>query len=97
MRDEEIERIRVQLMTIASAEPARHSIEWAKAVAATGNNEVYAKWREAFDELDQQAQRIGELEGLLRACHSALYPFDNKMLESEIDAALAPSTTEGQP
>ena len=40
-------------------------------------------------ERDQQAQRIGELEGLLRACHSALYPFDNKMLEAKIDAALS--------
>ena len=45
-------------------------------------------------ERDQQAQRIGELEGLLLACHSAMYPFDNKMLESEIDAAL--STANGE-
>ena len=40
-------------------------------------------------ERDQQARRIGELEGLLRACHSALHPFDNKALEREIDAALS--------
>lgn len=46
----ECERLRVKLMTIASAEPARHDIEWAKAHAAEGNNEVYAKWREAIDE-----------------------------------------------
>ncbi len=45
----ECERLRVKLMTIASAEPARHGIEWAKAHAAEGNNEVYAKWREAID------------------------------------------------
>lgn len=45
----EREMLRVKLMTIASAEPARHGIEWAKAHAAEGNNEVYAKWREAID------------------------------------------------
>lgn len=43
-------RLRVKLMAIASAEPARHGIEWAKAHAAEGNNEIYAKWREAIDE-----------------------------------------------
>ena len=52
-----------------------------------------AEYNEAIScyqsERDQHAQRIGELEGLLRACHSALYPFDNKMLESEIAAALS--------
>ena len=46
----ERERLRVKLMAIASAEPARHCIEWAKSHAAEGNNEVYAKWREAIDE-----------------------------------------------
>ena len=48
-----------QLLAIASAEPSRHTIEWAKAMAATGNNEAYAKWREAFDQRDK-------LAGLLR-------------------------------
>jgi hypothetical protein len=91
VRDEEIERIRVQLMTIASAEPARHSIEWAKAVAATGNNEVYAKWREAFDERDQQAQRIGELERLLRDCYPGcgLTARQTQSIRERIDAALS--------
>ena len=58
-------------------------------------------WQSGYDEgrrmggkhcaltIDQHAQRIGELEGLLLACHSALYPFDNKVLEAEIDAALS--------
>ena len=58
-------------------------------------------WQSGYDEgrrmggkhcsltIDQQAQRIGELEGLLRACHSALCPFDNKVLEEKIDAALS--------
>lgn len=58
-KDAEIERLRVKLMTIASAEPGRHNIEWAKAMAATGSNEAYAKWREAFDQRDK-------LAGLLR-------------------------------
>ena len=52
-----------------------------------------AEYNEAIScyqsERDQQAQRIGELEGLLRACHSALHPLDNKMLEAKIDAAPA--------
>mgnify|MGYP003520607761 CR=1 FL=1 len=86
VRDEEIERIRVQLMTIASADPARHSIEWAKAVAATGNNEAYAKWREAFDERDQQAQRVAELEQILRD----LVPGCKwRFMRPRIDAALS--------
>lgn len=58
-------------------------------------------WQSGYDEgrrmggkhcaltIDQQAQRIGELEGLLLACHTGLYPFDNKVLEREIDAALS--------
>ena len=58
-RDAEIERLRVKLLAIFSAEPGRHNIEWAKAMAATGNNEAYAKWREAFDQRDK-------LAGLLR-------------------------------
>lgn len=32
---------------------------------------------------------VAELEGLLLACHSALYLFDNKVLEAEIEAALS--------
>lgn len=89
VRDEDIERIRVQLMTIASADPAQHSIEWAKAMAATGNNEVYAKWREAFDERDQQAQRIGELEGLLLDCENAFADIGADEWCERIDAALS--------
>lgn len=57
-RDAEIERLRVKLMTIASVEPGRHNIEWAKAMAATGNNEAYAKWREAFDQRDRLAELL---------------------------------------
>lgn len=38
---------------------------------------------------DQGAEPDAELVELLRACHSALYPFDNKMLEAKIDAALS--------
>jgi hypothetical protein len=62
---EECERLRVKLMTIASAEPGRHNIEWAKAMAATGNNEAYAKWREAFDQRDKLAGLLGECRGMV--------------------------------
>lgn len=62
----ECERLRVKLMAIASAEPARHGIEWAKAIAAEGNSEVYAKWREAIDEAHalaaENARLCAELE-----------------------------------
>lgn len=78
-RDAEIERLRVKLMTIASAEPGRHNIEWAKAMAATGNNEAYAKWREAFDQRDKLAWL------LLEAIN---WDTSDELLE-RIDAALA--------
>ena len=52
-----------------------------------------AEYNEAIacyqSERDQQAHRIGELEGLLRACHTGLYPFDNRVLEREICTALS--------
>ena len=59
----ECERLRVKLMVIASAEPARHGIEWAKAIAAEGNNEVYAKWREAIDEAHALAAELAAIKG----------------------------------
>ena len=59
----ECERLRVKLMAIASAEPARHGIEWAKAIAAEGNNEVYAKWREAIDEAHALAAELAAIKG----------------------------------
>ena len=61
-RDAENERLRVKLMTIASAEPGRHNIEWAKAMAATGNNEAYAKWSEAFDQRDKLAGLLADVK-----------------------------------
>lgn len=64
--EQECERLRVKLMTIASAEPARHNIEWAKAIAAEGNNEVYAKWRQAFDERDAALRQVDRLRAHLK-------------------------------
>lgn len=61
----ERERLRVKLMVIASAEPARHGIEWAKAIAAEGNGEPYAKWREAIDERDALAAENARLRAEL--------------------------------
>ena len=57
------ERLRVKLMVIASAEPARHGIEWAKAIAAEGNGEPYAKWREAIEERDALAAELAAIKG----------------------------------
>ena len=59
----ECERLRVKLMVIASAEPARHGIEWAKAIAAEGNGEPYAKWREAIEERDALAAELAAIKG----------------------------------
>lgn len=78
-RDATIERLRVKLMTIASAEPGRHNIEWAKAMAATGNNEAYAKWREAFDQRDKLAEILRDI---VPGCKW-------KHMRPRIDAALA--------
>ena len=97
-RDAEIERLRVKLMTIASAEPGRHNIEWAKAMAATGNNESYAKWREAFDQRDKLAGLLREVRVIVareverwtRA--AAILPVNANVesgLLTRIDAALA--------
>ena len=59
----ECERLRVKLMVIASAEPARHCIEWAKAIAAECNGEPYAKWREAIEERDALAAELAAIKG----------------------------------
>lgn len=79
---QQLAELRAQLLAIASAEPRRHTIEWAKAMAATGNNEAYAKWREAFDQRDR-------LAGLLRHASSVLGSQGWDALTHEIDAALA--------
>lgn len=90
----ECEQLRVKLMAIASAEPGRHNIEWAKAMAATGNNEAYAKWREAFDQRDKLAGLLRDERtyaampmscqiGMVEVCHCSRCRFER------IDAALA--------
>lgn len=100
-RDAEIERLRVQLLAIFSAEPGRHNIEWAKAMAATGNNEAYAKWREAFDQRDKLAGLLREVRVIVareverwtRA--SEILPVTARVesgLLTRIDAALAEVT-----
>ena len=80
---QQLAELRAQLLAIASAEPRRHTIEWAKAMAATGNNEAYAKWREAFDQRDR-------LEGLLRMVRQDgwYHPLEDHEI-AQIDAALA--------
>lgn len=97
---EECERLRVKLMTIASAEPGRHNIEWAKAMAATGNNDAYAKWREAFDQRDKLAGLLREkfpridpenpypLDEVEHHCEYTLYQ-ERERLHREIDAAIS--------
>lgn len=74
-----------QLLAIASAEPSRHTIEWAKAMAAAGNNEAYVKWREAFDQRDKLA---GLLQGIRTMNASGL----SAMTKEQIDTALAELT-----
>lgn len=67
-------RLRVKLMTIASAEPARHGIEWAKSYASDGlkgaGSELYARWLDAFNEaeaLRAENERLLEaLEGMMQ-------------------------------
>lgn len=101
-QDAEIERLRVKLMTIASAEPGRHNIEWAKAMAATGNNEAYAKWREAFDQRDKLAGLLREVRVIVareverwtRA--AALLPV-NTTVESGLLARIDAALTEVKP
>ncbi len=55
-RDAENERLRVKLMTIASAEPRYHDLEWAKAHAAEGDNRAWVKWKEAVDKCAELIQ-----------------------------------------
>lgn len=65
-------RLRVKLMAIASAEPARHGIEWAKAIAAEGNGEPYAKWREAIAERDALAAELDQAREEIEGMHKSL-------------------------
>ena len=88
--EQECERLRVKLMTIASAEPARHNIEWAKAMAAEGNNEVYAKWLEAFKERNTALNQATCLRDLLTRCQEHLDPHRDAALWSDVCAALGP-------
>lgn len=74
-----------QLLAIASAEPSLHTIEWAKAMAAAGNNEAYVKWREAFDQRDKLA---GLLQGIRTMNASGL----SAMTKEQIDTALSELT-----
>lgn len=76
---QQLAELRAQLMTIASAEPGRHNIEWAKAMAATGNNEAYAKWREAFNQRNKLAEILRDI---VPGCKW-------KHMRPRIDAALA--------
>lgn len=88
--EQECERLRVKLMTIASAEPARHNIEWAKAMAAECNNEVYAQWREAFGERNSALKQVEALRELLTRCQEHLDPHRDAALWSDVCAALGP-------
>ena len=84
---QQLAELRAQLLAIASAEPRRHTIEWAKAMAATGNNEAYAKWREAFDQRDRLAELLREAGAWIHGV-SYRYAARHPLLE-RIDAALA--------
>ena len=92
----ECERLRVKLMTIASAEPARHGIEWAKAHAAEGNNEVYAKWREAIDEAHALAAELAAIKGQKPVGHvytmQPCFPGEPKRAHAQLHVALPAGT-----
>ena len=75
-----------KLLAIASAEPSRHTIEWAKAMAATGNNEAYVKWREAFDQRDRLAGLLADVKADYT---HAIHWEDMHATMKRIDAALA--------
>ena len=57
----ENERLRVKLMTIASADPRYHGIEWAKAHAAENDNRAWLKWKEAIDEREELLRELKAL------------------------------------
>ena len=63
----ENERLRVKLMTISSAEPRYHDIEWAKAHAAENDNRVWLKWKEAIDQHDHLRAELAKARELLSA------------------------------
>lgn len=83
---QQLAELRAQLLAIASAEPRRHTIEWAKAMAATGNNEAYAKWREAFDQRDKLAGLLADVKADYT---HAIHWEDMHATMKRIDAALA--------
>ena len=61
----ENERLRVKLMTIASAEPRYHGIEWAKAHAAENDNRAWLKWKDAIDQCDLLRAELAKARELL--------------------------------
>ena len=63
----ENERLRVKLMTIASADPRYHGIEWAKAHAAENDNRAWLKWKEAIDQHDHLRAGLGRARELLES------------------------------
>lgn len=63
----ENERLRVKLMTIASADPRYHGIEWAKAHAAENDNRAWLKWKEAIDQHDHLRAGLGKARELLES------------------------------
>ena len=83
---QQLAELRAQLLAIASAEPRRHTIEWAKAMAVTGNNEAYAKWREAFDQRDKLAGLLADVKADYT---HAIHWEDMHATMKRIDAALA--------
>ena len=59
--------LRVKLMTIASADPRYHGIEWAKAHAAENDNRAWLKWKEAIDQHDHLRAGLGRARELLES------------------------------
>ena len=57
--------LRVKLMTIASADPRYHGIEWAKAHAAENDNRAWLKWKEAIDQHDHLRAELEKARKLL--------------------------------
>lgn len=68
----ENERLRVKLMTIASADPRYQGIEWAKAHAAENDNMVWLKWKEAIDQHYQLRAELENARELLRLASECL-------------------------
>ena len=87
---DENERLRVKLMTIASADPRYHGIEWAKAHAAENDNRAWLKWKEAIDQHDHLRTKLAKARELLVMVRQDgwYHPLEEHEI-AQIDAAMS--------